>query len=278
MSMTNVDADAADGSSGQPTAAIVDVNVSIGHYPFRQLPFDSQDPAVIKAILQNCGVGRACAGSLHAVFYGDPQQGNEELLPRLVGDDFFVPVGVVNPSLQNWPETLQRCIEEYGCRMIRLYPSYHLYRLTDRTVEDLLNTAHEQEVVVAIVQRLEDERMHHPLMKVPANDLYDVMGTAQRFGHPLLLLAAYQSEIRQLAPIADNLLFDIAFAETMNTLKSLTASVPLQRLLVGTHVPLLYPQAALGKVAMWDSAAEDQADVYAANALRLLGLVDTPTA
>ena len=61
----------------------------------------------------------------------------------------------------------------------------------------------------------------------------------------------------------------------MNTLKSLTASVRPERLLLGTHVPLFYPDAALGKVAMWETTAENQAGVYAQNALRLLGLAET---
>lgn len=254
------------------TGALLDLNVSIGHYPFRRLPFDSSDPGAVKARLQQCGIQQACAGSLNAVFYGDPQQGNADVLPNLAGDPFFLPVGVVNPSLQNWRETLARCADEYGCPMIRLYPSYHGYRLTDRAVEELLAAAAERSMTVAVVQRLEDERMHHPLMPVPAGDLYDIMGTAQRFNKPLLLLSAYLAEIQQLAPMTPNLYFDIAFAESMDTLATLTTSASVARLVLGTHVPLLYPEAAVGKVAAWQCSAGDQAAVYGGNARRLLGL------
>ena len=59
----------------------IDANVAVGHYPFRQFPFDSQDPAVIKERLQAAGIGRACVSSLHGIFYGDPQQGNDEFRP-----------------------------------------------------------------------------------------------------------------------------------------------------------------------------------------------------
>src|SRR5690606_26285458 len=220
--------------------SMIDVNVTLGHYPFRKLPIDGSDPAVIKDLLQRCGITRACAGSLNAIFYGDPDQGNDEVLPGLAKDPFYLPVGVINPSLHSWRGSLARCVEQYGCRMVRLYPSYHGYRLTDPVVEDFLAAAADANLLVAIVQRLEDERMHHPLMKVPANDLYDIMGTAQRFDRPLLLLSAYLAEIRQLAPYALHLHFDIAFAETMNTLGTLTQSVDPARLLLGSHTPLLY--------------------------------------
>lgn len=251
---------------------MIDANVTLGHYPFRKLPIDGSDPAAVKDLLQRCGVTRACAGSLNAVFYGDPDQGNDELLPALADDEFYLPVGVINPSLQSWRASLARCIEQYGCRMVRLYPSYHSYKLTDPAVEELLAAATDAGVLVAIVQRLEDERAHHPLMKVPANDLYDVMGTAQRYDRPLLLLSAYLAEIRQLAPHAHHLHFDIAFAETMNTLGTLTQAVDPARLVLGSHSPLLYTEAAVGKLTQWQTDDATRAQVAQGNLARLLGL------
>lgn len=251
-------------------AHMIDANVSLGHYPFRKLPIDGSDPTAVKALLQRCGIQRACAASLNAVFYGDPDQGNDELLPQIVEDDFYLPVGVINPSLQNWRATLTRCISVYGCRMVRIYPAYHSYFLIDPFVEEFLAATAEANVLVAIVQRLEDERAHHPLMKVPANDLRDLMGTAQRFDRPLLLLSAYLAEIRQLAPYANQLHFDIAFAETMNTLATLSATVDPTRLVLGSHTPLLYAEAAVGKLSHWQTDDTTRAQVATHNLTRLL--------
>lgn len=251
---------------------MIDANVTIGHYPFRKLPIDGSDPAVVKELLQRSGITQACAGSLNAIFYGDPDQGNDELLPALVDDDFYLPVGVINPSLQSWHASLTRCIEQYGCRIVRLYPSYHSYRLTDPAVEDFLAAAAEMGVLVAVVQRLEDERMHHPLMKVPANNLHDVMGTAQRYDRPMLLLSAFLAEIRQLAPHAHHLCFDIAMAETMDTLGTLTQTVDPARIVLGSHTPLLYTEAAVGKLAQWQTDEATRAQVAQDNLARLLGL------
>ena len=250
---------------------MIDVNVSIGHYPFRRFPIDSQDPWTVKRYLQDKGIQQACVSSLHAVFYADPQQGNEELLPRIADDDFFLPVGVVNPSLQNWEECLDLCVEKYGCRMVKIYPSYHTYRLTEQPVEALLKAARDRGVVVAIVQRLEDERIHHPLMKVPAPDLSDLQGTAQRHHkQPLLLLCAYRAEVQQLAGISDNLYFDISFVEIMNSLAHISRHVDPRQLLFGSHAPFFYPEAAIGKVATWQTSEQLRALVTEENLSRLI--------
>jgi predicted TIM-barrel fold metal-dependent hydrolase len=243
--------------SGQtpPIAWWADANVSIGHYPFRKFPIAAGDPGVIKAYLQSKGIDRAHAASLNAVFYGDPEQGNAEVLPNLIDDPFFYTVGIVNPSLQNWRETLARCVEVYGCQMVRILPSYHLYPLTAPFVEEFLAATQTLGVLPVIVQRLEDERAHNPLMKVPAPDLNDVGGIAQRFDAPLLLLNAYHAEIRQLAKTTTHLYFDLAFAETMNTIASLSQDIDPARLVFGTHTPFLYAEGAMSKVENWQADA-----------------------
>ena len=252
---------------------MIDVNVSIGHYPFRRFPIDNQDPWSIKSYLQSKGIRRACASSLHALFYPDPQQGNEELLPLIADDDFFLPVGVVNPLLQNWAECLDHCIDAFGCRMIKLYPSYHGYHLTERAVEALFAAAHERGVLIAIVQRLEDERIHHPLMKIPSIDLYDLQGTAQRYhNQPLVLLCAYRTEVEQLAGLCDNLYFDISFIETMNTLARVSEYVAPTRLLFGSHTPFFYPEAAGGKVEIWQTSELNRTLVAEGNLNRLIDI------
>ncbi len=221
---------------------LMDVDVLLGHYPFRQFPRSGTDPQQIKAYLQSYGITRACISSLHAIFYTDPQQGNDEVFPLVTGDDFFHFVGTINPSLHNWSETLARCVDEYGCRMVRLVPNYHMYSLSDRFVDAFLEEAQRRELVVCIAKRVEDERMHHLLMKVPAVDTSAIAALARRYPHPLLILSAYFGEIQELSVAGDNLYFDIAFAETINTMQRLAKLVPPNRLLLGTHTPFSMPK------------------------------------
>lgn len=249
---------------------MIDADVLAGHYPFRPFPHPSQDPHQIKDYLQARGIQRACLSSLHAAFYTDPQQGNAELLPQIIGDDFFLPVGVINPSLHNWRDTLARCVEGYGCRLVRLLPNYHLYSLADGFVTDFLAEATRRRLVVTIVKRLEDERMHHLLMKVPGVENSEIVALAQRYPHPLVILSAYLTEIKELAAAGSQLYFDIAFAESMNTMPRLTEGVAVDRLLFSTHTPFFYPEAAIGKVEHWPVSAEQRQQVYRGTLTQLL--------
>lgn len=250
---------------------MIDADVLAGHYPFRPFPHPSHDPQRIKDYLQARGIQRACLASLHAVFYADPQQGNAELLPQVVHDPFFLPVGTINPSLHNWRTTLARCVDEYGCRLVRLLPNYHLYSLADDFVADFLAEAQRRQVLVAIVKRLEDERMHHLLMKVPSVDNQEILALAARHPVPLLIQSVYFAEIQELAA-SPQLSFDIAFAETMNTLQRLTQVVAAERLLFSSHTPFFYPEAAIGKVEGWSGSREQRQAVYGGNLARLLQL------
>jgi len=250
---------------------MIDADLLMGHYPFRPLPYASTDPQQVKAYLQERGIDRACLASLHAAFYTDPEQGNAELLPQIVQDDFFLPVATINPSLHNWRTTLKRAVEEYGCGMVRLLPNYHQYALDAPFVDAFLDAAQADGLVVAIVKRLEDERMHHLLMKVPGVENEAIAALAQRYPHPLVILSAYFAEIKELATAGDHLYFDLAFAETLNTMQRLTEIVPSARLLFSSHSPFFYPEAAIGKLAQWQTDARTRDRVGGENLARLLG-------
>ncbi|MEZ4676823.1 MAG: amidohydrolase family protein [Caldilineaceae bacterium] len=253
---------------------MIDADLLLGHYPFRPLPHASADPQQLKAYLQERGVARACLASLHAAFYADPAQGDAEVLPQLMHDDFFLPVATINPALHNWRTTLRRAVDEYGCRSVRLIPNYHQYPLNAPFVDAFLDAAQAHGLLVTIVKRLEDERMHPPLMKVPGVANRDIVALGQRYPQPVLLLSAYFAEIKDLAAATANLYFDIAFAETLNTLPRLTETVPPAHLLFGTHTPFFYPEAAIGKITQWQASAETRDAVVRGNLLHLLSAVE----
>jgi hypothetical protein len=142
--------------------------------------------------------------------------------------------------------------------------------LADGFVTDFLAEANHRRLVVVIVKRLEDERMHHLLMKVPGVENSEIIALAQRYPHPLVVLSAYLSEIKELAAAAPQLYFDIAFAETMNTMQRLTEGVLADRLLFSTHTPFFYPEAAIGKIEHWSVGAEQRQQVYSGTLAHLI--------
>ena len=83
-------------------------------------------------------------------------------------------------------------------------------------------------------------------------------------------MSAYLTEIKELAAAGPQLYFDIAFAETMNTMQRLTESVAADRLLFGTHTPFFYPEAAISKVESWATSAEQRQQLYSGTLTQLL--------
>ena len=224
--------------------------------------------------LQARGISRACVSSLHALFYPDPQQGNDECLPGVIGDPFFIPVAVVNPSLPNWRRGLQRAQTRYGVRMVRLAPSYHSYALTSPAALECIREVAAQGLVVSIVKRIEDERMHPPLMKVPAVETRAIVEAAAAVESPLLVHGAYLGELAELAHAA-NLYVDLAFVETIDTLAAATSVLPAARICFSSHAPFFYPEAALSKLQNWQTTPAARAHVAGGGLLDLLGLAPT---
>ena len=136
--------------------------------------------------------------------------------------------------------------------LIRLFPNYHQYELSDRAASDLLDHAAELDMAVAIHVRLLDERRHHPLMQVPPVPVADVATAAAT--HPrtrMLLCCALIREARsafaQLGSDGD-LYTEISSVEYVSTVEHLLHDVPVDRVVLGTHAPLYYPHAGVAKV------------------------------
>lgn len=256
--------------SPDPTSPIfVDADVLLGHYPFRRFPYPHHDPAQLKEYLQARGITRACVSSLHALFYIDPQQGNDEHLAAICQDDFFVPVAVVNPSLPNWRRGIEKSRQSYGVTMVRLAPSYHAYNLTAPYALECIQELSGQGLLVSIVKRIEDERMHHPLMKVTAVENGAILTAAATIDQPLLVHGAYFGDLSELMA-APNLLFDIAFVETIDTLASVEAHFSPSRMIFSSHTPFFYPEAAISKVQLWQTSAATRAQVAGGSLTSLL--------
>src|SRR5262249_39404119 len=86
---------------------------------------------------------------------------------RTHGKGMLVPFGSVNPAWPDWEEDLRRCHEQYQMRGVRLYPAYHGYALEHPEFVRLIAEAARRNLLVQIVMRLEDERVHHVATNVP---------------------------------------------------------------------------------------------------------------
>ena len=253
---------------------LVDVNVSVSHWPFRRLPWD-ETPALVEG-LRSRRVVQAWAGSFDALLHRDVAAINLRLKAECSehGDGCLIPFGTVNPRLPDWEEDLRRCQEEHGMPGIRLHPNYHGYTLDDPDFARLLDRAAERRMIVQIALTMEDERTQHPLVQVPHVDARPLAAHARRLpGLSLVLINAFRSlRAVALGPLAEtgNVSFDIAMLENVGGVSDLIRRVPASRVLFGSHAPFYYVDSATFKIR--EAALEDEhlEAITAGNARRIL--------
>jgi len=227
---------------------MIDVNVSLSHYPFRRLPGDEPDALVAR--LRRLGVTEAWAGSFDALFHRDVAAVNARTAEacRRHGDGLLRPFGAVDPMLPDWREELRRCQEVHGMPGVRLHPNYHGYGLDAPEFAELLDEAGRRGLVVQIAIRMEDERNLHPLLKsLPRTDPSPLIPLLARPGRPrVVLLNALRTltgePLKKLLAAGD-VWVDLASLDGMEGLRKLVALVGVEPLLLGSHAPFFVPEA-----------------------------------
>lgn len=262
---------------------LIDVNCSLGTWPFRQLPVRTAEDLARRLGAE--GVEAAFVSSLEAPFHNDPDAANRALLASVDGAGesaagaaspadraSLFPIPVINPRIRNWRTALEEYAANERVRAVKLHPNYHRFGLEDGTADDLAGEMERRGMPLMITLRLEDERFHHPSMQVPGVPTDALRAFAGQ--HPdlrIIVLNAYKNDVRRLNDIS-NLHFDIAYVEEYNTVRELCAMVPSNRVLFGSHTPLFVTRAASMKVAWAEVDEEALSAVAGGNARRLLSI------
>jgi uncharacterized protein len=139
---------------------LLDINASVGHWPFQHYNFNTCRTLIER--MDNFGVDIAVIGNLNGIFYKNTQSANEELYDEINSDPGFrkrfIPFGVINPIYAGWKYDLEVCAGKFGMKGIRIYPLYHDYYLTDPSCIELVKTARDKDLVVALTCRMVDSR------------------------------------------------------------------------------------------------------------------------
>lgn len=249
---------------------IIDVNVSFGHWPFQKFPHSTVRG--LDRELMKEGISKSLISSLDAVLYPDPDWGNEILLPSLTSYPSLIPVGVINPSLSDWKETLERGIR-WGARAIKIFPNYHNYSLSSPVIDGLMDELARTRVPLMVQMRLEDERNQYPLLKISGVEPKEIIKLASHFPEiPILVLCPYFKEAIDLVKNSANIYVDISFVEILNTVSALLEKIPATKVLFGSHTPFLYTRSAIMKVKAAEISQEDLEAITCGNAQRLIRL------
>ena len=250
--------------------SIVDVNTWLGSWPFQYFRDDSARR--LESRLAAEGIGHALVGSPEAAFNPDCLAVNRLLLRRLKGSAALHPVLALDPTKGDWRDILAVARGE-GAAAVRLLPTYHGYDLASppvlTAVEDIAAHGH---LALFLQVRMEDERTHHPLCKIPSLPVPSILALARRYpGLPVAALCPLYREAVELAKGPDNLRFDLAYVETLRTVSSLLGEVPVERVLFGSHTPFLQTRAAVLKVAAPYVPVEARRAIWSVNARAMLG-------
>jgi predicted TIM-barrel fold metal-dependent hydrolase len=247
----------------------VDCTAFCGPYPRRPIGLE---PAALWARLAPFGLGRTYASRLEALWFENAHDANRlaERLSDRPSEVILTPV--VDPSLATWREELDRLAALGQLKVVRLHPNYHGYSLAD--VDPFLAELAKRRAVAQVVVRVDDPRRQHRLARVPDVPPGSVRAAAAK--HPtlkVLLSGALTPALTALAkdlPAAGNLWADTSQADGVDAVASLMRTAWRDRLVFGTHAPLLIPEAAFARVVLdLDDATADP--VLGGNAAALFG-------
>src|SRR5262249_1095883 len=134
--------------------------------------------------------------------------------------------------------------------------------------------AAKRRMIVTLALIMEDERMMHPLLRVPTVDT-DALAAllAQTPGVRLVLLNALgklRGEALEAILRAGDVFVEISMLEGAGGLARLLEKVPVERVLFGSHAPFFYAEAALLKLQESPLDERQLRAVCEANARRLL--------
>lgn len=232
---------------------IIDVNTSLGHYPFRRLRITGAGALVEH--MNAHGIDLALVSSLHAVFYRDVHQGNRELFEEIrpfAGR--LAAVATVNPKYVGWDEDLEESVEQGRACAITLLPEHHGYNLADEYGKAALRRIADYDLPVVLTQRLEDRRQRHHWDV--ADDLELEAMTAAAAAHPTLrFLLSNWTGLDSGKLIAGGLrgrcLIDFARLQVLNTkdVPKLIDALGVESIAFGSHMPFDYVGPSLVKLA-----------------------------
>lgn len=273
-----------DGGSDAPPD-IIDTNVHLFDWPFRKLKYASTKALVAK--LRRHRITQAWAGSYEGLLHKNLDGVNARLAEecRANGAGILLPFGTINPALPDWEEDVCRCQEKYRMPGIRLYPSYHNYTLQTPVVARLLQLAQKRGLIVQLAVRMEDPRVHLPVMHTPAVDvsgLPELLAALPNLKLQLLYAFNGTEPLRGLAGRRlieqTQVIIDISHVEGQGGLGKLMAGdrdsrrppLPLERIVFGSHAPYFPCESAVFKLFESPLGRPELEKVMHGNAARLL--------
>ncbi len=232
---------------------LVDVHAYLGHWPPYSLA--ASDAEGLIRLMDRSGIDVAFMSNVQALFAFDATAANERLASWAAEyRTRLLPVGTVNLTLANWREDVVADIERWQLAGIRLHPTYHGYSLDSDQAAELADLLAERQLPLFIAIFVDEERFQHPSLRAPNVRIADIVGLIRRSPRTTFVLnnllpeeALLVLQDRDLA--LENVAIDItAMDKPFNGLAQVVSAAGGGRLVYGSQMPFLYPEAALALV------------------------------
>jgi predicted TIM-barrel fold metal-dependent hydrolase len=260
---------------------LIDINASVGHWPFQHYNYNTC--VSLLGRMNRYGVNVSVISSLNGIFYKNTQSANEELYAEINSDKSFagrfIPFAVINPIYAGWKEDLEICASKFGMKGIRIYPLYHDYDLTDALCIELVKSARDLNLVVALTLRIVDSRPRSWMdieKEWALRDIIPIIKAVPDAKYMILNLANSTNLIDDEAVLLrrTDVLIDTS-GRAISNLGELLKKFGNDKFAFGTHSPIL--DYVSGRLRI-ESLREPEADesekelIRSRNAIRMLGI------
>lgn len=245
--------------------SIIDIHAHIGSLNIFHIP--RPDAAGMIDVMDRVGVGLACI-SANGAWAADMSMGNDLVAEAVKAwPGRFAGYCVANP---NYPADvkaeLERSFDGHGFRMIKIHPSVHRVKLTDRAYEAVFEFAAGRGAPVLTHTWAGDE---HCGMAIAAEAARRHPEVTFLWGH-----SGGSDVTEALAEAVDlpNVFLELASSQVWNgQLELMVESFPAERILYGSDFPFISLAPQLGKVVFADVSEDVKRKILYENAARLLG-------
>jgi hypothetical protein len=256
----------------------IDVNASLGSYPWRRVPGTSR--SALRAAMDRTGIDAAWVFHLPGLAWRDPMEGNPWLVDVCSHEPRFTPVPAIHPGLPDWERELEG-MHRAGVKIVRADPTWYGLAPAGAEMRLLARATACLGIPLMMAVRFEDGRQRHPLDRaeeLPAAAVRTLVreDPAVRRG----ITHADRGFIDEVhfgsTPAeAERIWWDISWVwgPPEDHLATLLETIGPGRFLLGSGQPLRLPETPLARLDLLDLSADDRASIESANALAILGQV-----
>lgn len=254
----------------------IDVNASLGSYPWRRVPGTSPD--ALRAAMDRTGIDAAWVFHLPGIAWRDPMQGNPWLLDACSHEPRFTPVPAIHPGLPDWEAELAG-LQRAGAGIVRADPTWYGLAAAGGEMRALARATASIGIPLMMAVRFEDGRQRHPLDR--ADELPAAAVRALVREDPRVRLVITHAERAFIEEVhfgstpaeAERIWWDISWVwgPPEDHLATLLETIGPERFLLGSGQPLRLAETPLARLDLLDLSADDRSRIESGNALAVLG-------